>query len=143
MANEQKIIATAGLISVGVGTANSLIKYEKPPTPRFLIGSGLAFLILSAMAASEATAEIAKGLALGVMTTILLGEGGGVLSYFAGERELNTQKPAKQSKLTNVQQRDPEPAHLTAHMMNPKNQYKLDVIPPQAGIPPTVNIIHG
>lgn len=86
MANNQTIIATAGLVSVGVGSANAILKDNRPPSARFLIGSGVAFLLLSAMAnGGDALAEIAKGLSLGIMTTILLGEGGGVLSYLGGE----------------------------------------------------------
>lgn len=92
-ANNQTIIATAAVVSVGVGSANSVFKYKKPPATRFLIGSGVAFLLLSAMANSDTLGEIAKGLALGIMSTILLGDGGGVLSYFAGEAEMNTKKP--------------------------------------------------
>lgn len=92
MANNQTVIATAGLISVGVGTVNSIAKDKKPPSTRFLIGSGVAFLILSAMAnGGDGLAELAKGLALGVMTTVLLGDGGGVLTYL-GEREIDTRK---------------------------------------------------
>lgn len=90
----QTVIATAGLISVGVGTINSIAKDKKPPSTRFLIGSGVAFLILSAMSSmGDGLGELAKGLALGVMTTVLLGDGGGVLSYL-GEREIDTKKAA-------------------------------------------------
>lgn len=90
---DQKVIATAALISVGVGSANSIFKYKKAPSTKFLIGSGVAFLLLSGMANSQALAEVAKGLALGIMTTILLGDGGGVLTYFAGEKETDTRAP--------------------------------------------------
>ena len=94
-AAEQKVIAAAGLISVTVGSLNSVVKFNKPPSSRFLIGSGVAWLVLSLMAESETLADIAKGLALGIMTTIILGEGGGVMSYFVGKEEQDTQKPEK------------------------------------------------
>lgn len=88
--SDQRVIATAGIISVSVGSANSIFRNKRLPSSRFLIGSGVAYLILSALAEGEP--ELAKGLAIGVMTTILLGEGGGVLSYI-NHGEIDTQKP--------------------------------------------------
>lgn len=90
MADAHKIIATAGIISVSVGTINSFSKNHTPPSARFLIGSGAAFLAISALA--EAEPEVAQALALAVMTTVLLGEGGGVLTYINGRDEINTTK---------------------------------------------------
>lgn len=91
MADAHKVIATAGMISVGVGTINSFHKGH-PPSAQFLIGSGTAFLVISALA--EAEPEVAQAIALAVMTTVLLGEGGGVLSYINKRGEVDTKKSA-------------------------------------------------
>src|SRR3954447_2407321 len=95
MADTKKVIGVAALITVGVGTANSMLKHQKPPSTRFLIGCGMTFLILSAMAEFPTGEEVAKGLALGVMTTVLLsGEAGGLLAYIdKGEFDTNPPKP--------------------------------------------------
>lgn len=86
----QKAIATASLITVGVGTLNSFYKTKKPPSVRFLIGSGAAYVILSAI--GEGEPEVAKALAFAVATTVVLGDGGGVLSYLNGHGETDTKK---------------------------------------------------
>jgi hypothetical protein len=98
MSATSKVIGTAGIISVGVGTANSYIKNDRPPSFRFLIGSGVAYLGLSAL--SEVEPEVAKGLAIAIATTVLLGDGGGVLSYIATHGETDTQKPKSPKKKT-------------------------------------------
>lgn len=137
MADAQKVVATAGLVSVGVGSANSILKYKQPPSMRFLIGSGMAFLVFSAMAgASEDLGELAKGLALGVMTTILLGEGGGVMTYFVGEKEVNTTapKPAAASTAEKSKQQQAA-AHLVAHQSHPNGSFRSDRIAPQPFLP--------
>ena len=90
MPDAQRVIATSALISVGVGSANSLAKQQKLPSARFLIGSGVAFLALSALA--EAEPEVAKALAIAVLTTVLIGQGDGVLSYLNQHGELDTQR---------------------------------------------------
>lgn len=84
-----KVVATAGLISVGVGSANAVFKDHRPPTAKFLIGSGVAYLVLSVLA--DASPDLAKGLAIGVATTVVMGEGGGVLSYI-NTGEMDTAK---------------------------------------------------
>lgn len=88
MANT-RVIATAGIISVAVGSINSIAKDKKLPSTKFLIGSGVAFLILSAVA--EADPELGNALAIAVCTTVVLGEGGGVLSYI-NNGEMDTHK---------------------------------------------------
>lgn len=93
MSDAQKIIATAGIVSVGVGSANAVLKHKRPPSSKFLIGSGVAYLGLSALAQGQP--DVAQGLALGIMTTIVLGEGGGVLSYLDERGETDTQKAKK------------------------------------------------
>ena len=89
-ASANRVITTAALISVGVGTLNSFYKYKKPPSARFLIGSGAAYVILSAI--GEGEPEVAKALALAVATTVIIGDGGGVLSYL-NNGEIDTKKP--------------------------------------------------
>lgn len=101
MANAHKVIATAGIVSVGIGTVNSFGKNHTPPSARFLIGSGAAFLLISGLAEFEP--EIGQALALAVMTTVLLGEGGGALSYINGKGEIDTQRRG-----TSVPKRTPD-----------------------------------
>jgi hypothetical protein len=92
MANT-RVIATAGIISVAVGSVNSIAKDKKLPSAKFLIGSGVAFLCLSAIA--EVDTELGNALAVAVCATVVIGEGGGVLSYI-NNGEMDTQKrPAK------------------------------------------------
>jgi hypothetical protein len=132
MADEQKVIATAGLISVAVGSANSIVKYQKPPSTRFLIGSGIAFMVFSAMGSTPALAEVAKGLAVGIMTTIVLGDGGGVLTYFAGKEETDTQKPTKRTPGHSSPSKD---APRVRVVPNPNGQFRTDSIPAQPYLP--------
>lgn len=89
-----RVIGTAALISVGVGTINSFAKNKRPPSVRFLIGSGAAFVILSAI--GEGEPEVAKALALAVATTVVIGEGGGVLSYL-NDGEIDTTRKNKKN----------------------------------------------
>lgn len=91
MAN-QRVIATAGIISVGVGSVNSIAKDKKLPSAKFLIGSGVAFLLLSALA--EVDADLGNALAVAVCATVVIGDGGGVLSYI-NNGEMDTQKKSK------------------------------------------------
>lgn len=131
MADTEKVVATAGLVSVAVGSANSIVKYKRPPSTRFLIGSGVAFMALSAMAASDTFGELAKGLALGVMSTILLGEGGGVMTYFAGKEEVDTRKPKKDAPPPNTSS-SRQGAHTVAHpMVVVGGHYRSDRLTPQ------------
>ncbi len=89
MADAHKVIATSGLVVVTIGTVNSFSK-GTPPSPKFLVGSGAAFLMISALA--EVQPEVAQAIALAVMTTVLLGDGGGVLSYISSRGETDTKK---------------------------------------------------
>lgn len=60
---------------------------------RFLIGSGAAYVILSVI--GEGEPEIAKALAFALATTVILGDGGGVLSYLnSSKNETDTTKKA-------------------------------------------------
>lgn len=89
MSSPNRVIATAGIVAVAVGSANAIGKNHKLPSARFLIGSGVAFFLLSALA--EVDGEFAQALAIAVCVTVVLGEGGGVLSYI-NNGEINTDK---------------------------------------------------
>lgn len=91
MANT-RVIATAGIISVAVGSVNSIAKDKKLPSAKFLIGSGVAFLALSAIA--EVDSDLGNALAIAVCATVVLGDGGGVLSYI-NNGEMDTAKRTK------------------------------------------------
>lgn len=134
----QKVIATAGLISVAVGSANSFVKYKKPPSTRFLIGSGMAYLLLSSLGNMDAMSEIAKGLAVGVMSTIVLGEGGGVMSYFVG-LEGDTKAPkAKSADPAQRAKAQQSAVHLIAHPQpTTPGAYRSDRFTPQPFLPGT------
>lgn len=84
-----RVIATAGLVAVAVGSVNAIGKNKRLPSTRFLIGSGVAFFLLSALA--EVDQELANALAIAVCATVVLGEGGGVLSYI-NNGEMDTAK---------------------------------------------------
>jgi hypothetical protein len=94
--NTSRIIGTAMLITVGVGTLNSFYKTKKPPSTRFLIGSGAVYVVLSAIAEGEP--EVAKALAAAVATTVVIGDGGGVLSYLNGHGETDTTRPKSEQE---------------------------------------------
>lgn len=96
-AGTSRIIGTAMLISVGVGTLNSFYKTKKPPSFRFLIGSGAVYVALSAI--GEGEPEVAKALAVAVSTTIVLGDGGGVLSYLSQNGEIDTTRPKSDAEV--------------------------------------------
>lgn len=104
MASPNRIITTAGIIAVAVGSVNAIGKNHKLPSSRFLIGSGVAFLILSAMADVEP--ELATALAIAVCTTVVLGEGGGVLSYI-NNGEMDTHKKKGDTGYTGTPQGPP------------------------------------
>lgn len=96
-----KVIATAGIITVGVGSANAIANHKTLPSTRFLLGSGVLFLILSVMADSGLD-ELAKALSIAVMTTVILGEGNGVLSWINQKGEVDTQRSANVKRRENA-----------------------------------------
>lgn len=138
MDNTQRIIATAGIVSVGVGSLNAVSKYKRPPSSRFLIGSGIVYLALSMFA--NVSGEVAKGLAIGIMTTVLLGDGGGVLSYL-DTGEVDTRKPAKAKGDTpTYSDRVRAPGSRVAGPAIPvagnTQPYKRDTVPGYPGVAP-------
>lgn len=138
MDNTQRIIATAGIVSVGVGSLNSVAKNKRPPSSRFLIGSGIVYLALSMFA--NVSGEVAKGLAIGIMTTVLLGDGGGVLSYLDGTGETDTRKPTKAKTPTpTYSDRVRAPGSNVAGPAKPlalTQPYRPDTVPAYPGIRP-------
>lgn len=132
-ADTKKIIGVAAIVTVGVGTANAYLKDQKPPSTRFLIGVGMTFFILSAMSEFPTGDEIAKGLAMGVMTTVLLsGEAGGLLAYI-DKGEMNTNPKKKEEQ--NPEQRDRPQVQRTVHVVNPLGNFRPDTIAAIPGIP--------
>jgi hypothetical protein len=133
-----KVVASAALISVGVGSANAVFKNQKPPSSRFLIGSGVAFLILSMMADGEP--ELAKGLAIAVASTVVLGEGGGVLSYINhGEMDTTKKSPAKKVSTPTKAAQPARPVKSVTVRINPSNGFRPDTITPVPGMSHPVN----
>lgn len=131
MSKDHRVIAACALIAVSVGSANRVIKDKKLPSTRFLIGSGVAFLILSAMAdMGEGAAEVAKGLAAGVMTTVVLGDGGGLLSYI-DHGEVDTQKKSKPAPAP--RSRDTVFVHTKSH----GGTFRPDTLTAFPGLTPT------
>lgn len=129
MADTKRVVGVAALITVGVGTANSYLKEKKPPSTRFLIGCGMTFLVLSAMSEFPTGEEIAKGLALGVMSTVLLsGEAGGLLAYI-DHGEFNTKPPEN-----NPAARTPATVRRPVQVRNPNNQFRPDTVGAIPGI---------
>lgn len=90
MADSSRVIGTCALVTLGVGSLNSIAKNKTLPSSRFLIGTGVAFFILSALA--EAEPEVAKALSLAVVTTVVIGQGDGALSYLNHRGEIDTQQ---------------------------------------------------
>lgn len=139
MADTKRVIGVAALVTVGVGTANSMLKEQRPPSTRFLIGCGMTFLVLSAMAEFPTGEEVAKGLALGVMTTVLLsGDAGGLLAYIdKGEFDTN---PKKDTTTGNPEERAPVRVVRTVHVRNPNGpSFRPDTVAAIPGIRPAVN----
>lgn len=82
------IITGSMVMTLIVGVLNSIYKTDKLPNFRFFFGTGILFLMLSLLA--DAEEEIAKALALAIVTFTLLGEGGGVLDHFLGTGSAKT-----------------------------------------------------
>lgn len=133
MSKDHRVIAACALIAVSVGSANKVIKDKRLPSTRFLIGSGVAFLILSAMAdMGEGAAEVAKGLAAGVMSTVVLGEGGGLLSYI-DHGEVDTQKKSTPKHTPAPRTRDTVFTHVKSH----GGTFRPDTLTAFPGLTPT------
>lgn len=129
MADVQRVIATCGLLSVTVGSVNSIAKDKQLPSARFLIGSGVAFLLLSALAEGEP--EVAKALSIAVLTTVLIGQGDGVLSYINHRGEIDT---AQRFTPTAAQLADKPPTQVNRAGL-PNNPRALSTIPQTLTIP--------
>lgn len=134
MADAHRIIATSAIISVGVGTVNSMVKYNRPPSMRFLIGSGVAFIALSALAEGEP--EVAKALSIAIASTVVLGEGDGVFAYVNKYGEGNTQPGAKDPLRTDRDRTVRRNAASTA-MPETDPTLRRDRVPAMPGIPRT------
>lgn len=136
MADEHRLIATSAIISVGVGTVNSVVKYGRPPSMRFLIGSGVAYLALSALAEGEP--EVAKALAIAIASTVVLGQGDGLFSYVNKYGEANTHAGAHDPKNGRHGSTAVDTGNLHAAAVNePPPAFRSDTLPAMPGIPST------
>lgn len=91
----QRVIFVSMVITVGIGGGTKLLKENKWPSPRYLMGVGLTFLILSALAEWEP--QVAGPLSGAVVATSLFADGGhGILSWF-DTGELSTAPPKPKS----------------------------------------------
>ncbi len=131
MAEAQRVIATSAIISVGVGSLNSVVKYGRPPTMRFIIGSGVAYLALSAL--SEGEPEVAKALAIAVATTVVLGEGDGVFAYINKYGEADTKPGTSDPKQRPT--RSVTRSEAATALPDPTPTLRRDTIPAMPGIP--------
>jgi hypothetical protein len=124
-----KAVAIAGLVTVGVGTANSVLKEQKPPSTRFLIGCGVAFFAISAI--GEAEPEVANALAFAVMVTVLLSDqSSGVLEYF-NNGEMDTAPRRNPPKTPDTDSR--EVTIIRKHSAG-AGDYRDDSTPPFPGL---------
>lgn len=126
-----KVIGICAFLTVIIGSANAILKHKRPPTTRFLIGSGMAYFLLSAFA--EVEPDIAKGLASGVLSTVLLsGDAGGLLSYI-DRGEFDTKKPKQETPTQNPRQRNRD---TVLNWNDPRAKaYTVDAVPPIPGLP--------
>jgi hypothetical protein len=137
--SDKRVIAACALIAVAVGSGNAIVKDKRLPSTRFLIGSGVAFLILSALSdMGEAGAEIGKGLAAGIMTTVVLGDGGGLLSYI-DHGEVDTQK--KKGKGAPAPPSRQEVVVVPGH--RPGGTFRPDTLPSFPGLTATPPVVSG
>lgn len=84
-----KVIPTSALIVLAVGSVNSIARNKRLPSTRFLIGTGVVFLILSALS-DLLDEQVANSLSIAVAVTVVLGEGDGVFSYVNRHGEADT-----------------------------------------------------
>lgn len=89
------LIAACGFITFALGILNSVYKRRQLPPFRFFVGNGLLWLGL--MSLDEFEPEIANALALAVVTFVVIGEGGGVLTHYVSNgrhNEFDTRRKA-------------------------------------------------
>jgi hypothetical protein len=120
-----KVIPTAAVIVLGVGSVNSIAKNKKLPSTRFLIGTGVVFMVLAILA--EADEQVANALAIAVAVTVVLGEGDGVFSYVNRHGEADTKAPSRTPK--NVPG-DHNVKQGSTHPLDETNIYHLPTLTP-------------
>lgn len=87
-----RIIVMSAVLTYGLGFFNSTSK-GKLPSMRFIIGAGVVFVSLSALADVEP--ELAAPLALAVVTTSFFSNGTGVMNYLNAKGEVAAKPPPK------------------------------------------------
>jgi len=78
----QGIIVTSALVTFTLAFLNSYLVPRKTPRVRLFIGVAILYIALSITA--QFSPRIARGFAVLVMVTAILGEGGGVLNWLMG-----------------------------------------------------------
>lgn len=124
---KQKTVITAGFITLIVGVVNSFVQKKQWPSGRFLIGTGIVFFVLSALA--EAETEMANALATAVAVFAVLGEGGGIADHITPRGELDTQRQ-HHAQTASVPRREAQPGAVRG--FGPNTTIRPLVIP---GIP--------
>lgn len=104
-AKAQNVVLISGVIAGITGVVNAG-KDGHLPSAKFLIGGGIVFTVLAGLADVEP--ELAAPLAIGVVTTMLLGEGNGILEYLNQRGEIDTApKKVKGTNSLGFQTNDP------------------------------------
>lgn len=98
-----KVVGVSMVLTVTVGVLNSLAKEEKLPSARFIVGSGVVWMVLSGLADVEP--EIAAPLSIAILTTSLFSKEPGVLEFLNKRGEVTPTTPdntaaAKRKELT-------------------------------------------
>lgn len=91
-----RVIAVSGTVALGAILVTTAKDKKELPGARFWIGSGVAYLLLSALA--EVEPDVASAFGIAILTTVLIGEGNGVLSYIATRQQIDTSKNPSRSQ---------------------------------------------
>lgn len=78
----RNIISGALVITLLIGSLNSVYKYKRLPNLRFFFGTGVLYLFLTGL--GEFEEELSKSIAVAILVFVAVGEGGGVLDHFIG-----------------------------------------------------------
>lgn len=134
MATPQRVLATSAIIALGIGSINSIAKYKRPPSARFVLGTGAAFFALSVLA--EAEPDLAKAFGVAIASTVVLGQGDGLFSYINKYGEANTQAGAKDPKSDRVRERQDDPQHALSYPVPDERPTALFNLPARPGLIP-------
>lgn len=99
-AKSKSVMLGAIIVSMIVGSLNSLYKTGKLPGMRFWFGNGILFLMLNFLGAFEE--EVAKNIAIAIAVFVVIGEGGGVIDHFLGKGTASTTFDTQPKQSTGV-----------------------------------------